>query len=89
MQGNFCAVKGKVWLSTIKSRAYVFLEGGVMKMPDFFEPVRITVMIAFAVGMGIAFHQVFFMVGLVLAILAFIHIMGQRLDQAKPTHRHA
>lgn len=42
-----------------------------MKRSDFFEPASATVMVAFAVEMGTAFHKVFFMAVLALTMLAF------------------
>ena len=57
-----------------------------MKTSDFFEPVRIVVAIAFAVGMGIAFHELFFLAAFVLTMAALIHAIGQHFHQAKLTY---
>jgi hypothetical protein len=59
-----------------------------MKMLNFFESARISVIIAFAIGMGIAFHEVFLLVAFVLTMAALIHAIGQHFHQAKLTHRH-
>ena len=59
-----------------------------MKTLDFFEPVRIGLIIAFAIGIGIAFHEVFFLVAIVLGIVTLIHAIMQHIHRVKPVHRH-
>jgi hypothetical protein len=59
-----------------------------MKKFELFEPVRMAVIISLLVGMGIAFHEVFFLLALVLAAIALIHAISQRIYRAKLTHRH-
>ena len=50
------------------------------------EPVRATLLIAFAIGLGIAVHPVFFLAALLIAVVvlaeAIIYATGQL------THRH-
>jgi hypothetical protein len=50
------------------------------------EPVRATLLIAFAIGLGIAVHPVFFLAALLMAVVmlaeAIINATGQL------THRH-
>lgn len=56
-----------------------------MKALGFFEPVRIVVLIAFAIGMGIAFHEVFLLIALVLSAAAIGHAIEAHIDRV---HRH-
>ena len=50
------------------------------------EPVRATLLIAFAIGLGIAVHPVFFLASLLVAIAALIE--GMINVAAELTHRH-
>jgi len=59
-----------------------------MKALGFFEPVRIAVILAFAIGMGIAFHQVFFLAALAFAVTAVVHAIGEHIHRVRPMHRH-
>ncbi len=51
------------------------------------EPVRATLLIAFAIGLGIALHPVFFLAALLMALVvlaeAIINVTGQL------THQHS
>jgi len=48
------------------------------------EPSRATMLIAFAIGLGIAVHPGFFLVALAVAIAAF----AETIVNATFTHRH-
>jgi hypothetical protein len=50
------------------------------------EPVRATLLIAFAIGLGIAVHPVFFLAALLVAIAALIEAIVNAAGQL--THRH-
>jgi hypothetical protein len=50
------------------------------------EPTNATLLIAFAIGFGIAVHPVFFLVALVIAIAALIESIINAA--AELTHRH-
>jgi hypothetical protein len=50
------------------------------------EPARATLLIAFAIGLGIAVHPVFFLVALLIAIAALVE--GIINAAAQLTHRH-
>ena len=50
------------------------------------EPTRATLLIAFAIGLGIAMHPVFFLAALVIAIAAFVEAIVNAAGQL--THRH-
>jgi hypothetical protein len=56
------------------------------------DPTRAALLIALAIGLGIAVHEVFFLVGLVIAIAAFVqsvvNVVGEPIARAKLTHRH-
>jgi hypothetical protein len=56
-----------------------------MKALGFFEPVRNTIVIAFTIGMGIAFHEVFLLVALVLTAAALGYAIETHIRRAKPT----
>jgi hypothetical protein len=51
-----------------------------------FEPTRATLLIAFAIGFGIAVHPVFFLAGFLLAVAALVEIIINAAGQL--THRH-
>ena len=51
-----------------------------------FEPVRATLLIAFAIGLGIAVHPVFFLAALLIAIAALIQSLVNAAGDLK--HRH-
>ena len=48
------------------------------------EPTTATLLIAFAIGLGIAVHPVFFLVALLIAVAALVEIVVN----ATITHRH-
>jgi hypothetical protein len=50
------------------------------------EPVRATLLTAFAIGLGIAVHPVFFLAALLVAITALIEAIVNAAGQV--THRH-
>ncbi|HEU5246636.1 MAG TPA: hypothetical protein VFU09_06060 [Candidatus Udaeobacter sp.] len=50
------------------------------------EPVRATLLTAFAIGLGIAVHPVFFLAALLVAIAALIEAIVNAAGQL--THRH-
>jgi len=56
------------------------------------DPTKATLLIALTIGLGIAIHEVFFLVALVIAIAAFVqsivNAVGQSIARAKLTHRH-
>ena len=51
-----------------------------------FEPTTATLLAAFAIGLGLAVHPVFFVVALVIAIAALIKILVNAVGHL--THRH-
>lgn len=51
-----------------------------------FEPTRATLLIAFAIGLGIAVHPVFFLAALLVAIAALVEAIINATGQL--THRH-
>ena len=59
-----------------------------MKILGVFEPVRVVVIIALAIGMGIAVHEVFFLAALVLTAVAAGRAIEQHIHRMKPVHRH-
>ena len=50
------------------------------------EPTRATLLIAFAIGLGVAVHPVFFLAALLVAIAALIESIINAAGQM--THRH-
>jgi hypothetical protein len=50
------------------------------------EPTRATLLIAFAIGLGIAVHPVFFLGALLVAIAALVEAVVNAAAQV--THRH-
>lgn len=50
------------------------------------EPTRATLLIAFAIGLGIAVHPAFFLAGLLVAIGALVEAIVNATGQL--THRH-
>jgi hypothetical protein len=50
------------------------------------EPTRATLLIAFAIGLGIAVHPVFFLAALLIAIAALVEAIVNAAGQ--PAHRH-
>ena len=50
------------------------------------EPTTATLLVAFAIGFGIAVHPVFFLVALVIAIAAFVQAIVNAAGHL--THRH-
>jgi hypothetical protein len=63
-------------------------KGGVMKkvLLIVLEPTRATLLIAFAIGLGIALHPVFFLAALVIKIAPLVE--GIINAAAELTHRH-
>jgi len=86
---NFCAVKAKPRLTPRKEPSYACIDkGGVMKkvLLTVLEPTTATLLIAFAIGLGIAVHPVFFLAALVTAIAALIQSLANAARH--PTYRH-
>jgi hypothetical protein len=50
------------------------------------EPVRATLLIAFAIGLGIAVHPMFFLAALLIAVVALVEAIINAAGQL--THRH-
>ena len=50
------------------------------------EPTRATLLIAFAIGLGIAVHPVFFLAALLIAVAALVQTIINAAGQL--THRH-
>jgi len=50
------------------------------------EPVRATLLIAFAIGLGIAVHPVFLVAALLIAVVALVEAIINAAGQL--THRH-
>jgi hypothetical protein len=50
------------------------------------EPVRATLLIAFAIGLGIAVHPVFFLAALLMALVVLAEAIINATGQL--THRH-
>jgi len=51
------------------------------------EPVRATLLIAFAIGLGIALHPVFFLAALLMALVVLAEAIIDATGQL--THRHS
>jgi hypothetical protein len=51
------------------------------------EPTRATLLIAFAIGLGIAVHPVFFLAALLIAVIGLVEAIVNVTVQ--PTHRHS
>ena len=51
------------------------------------EPSRATMLIAFAIGLGIAVHPVFFLAALLIAVAALVEAIINAAGQL--THRHS
>jgi hypothetical protein len=64
-----------------------------MKMFEWLDEPTTTLLLGLAVGLGIAVHPVFFLVALVIAIVAVgrhvFHMMAESAHHLKMTHRHA
>jgi hypothetical protein len=67
-------------------------KGDVMKKFKFLDPTRATLLVALAVGLGVAVHEVFFLVAFAIAIIALpesvFHAIGERIHRARLAHRH-
>jgi hypothetical protein len=50
------------------------------------EPARATLLIAFAIGLGIAVHPMFFLAALLIAVVALVEAIINAAGQL--THRH-
>jgi hypothetical protein len=63
-------------------------KGGVMKkvLLTIIEPTTATLLIAFAIGLGIAVHPVFFLAALLIAIASLIQSLIHAAGDL--THRH-
>jgi hypothetical protein len=63
-------------------------KGGVMKkvLLTIIEPTTATLLIAFAIGLGIAVHPVFFLAALLIAIASLIQSLIHAAGHL--THRH-
>lgn len=63
-------------------------KGGVMKqvLVTILEPTTATLLIAFAIGLGIVVHPVFFLAGLLIAVAALIQSLINAAGYL--THRH-
>jgi len=87
---NICAVKAKLGLSPNSALNICFdlTKGGVMKkvLVTVLEPVRATLLIAFAIGLGIAVHPMFFLAALLIAVVALVEAIINAAGQL--THRH-
>ena len=63
-----------------------------MKKFEFLDPTRATFLIALAIGLGIAVHEVFFLIALAIAIAALVqsvaHDGSENIARTKWTHRH-
>jgi hypothetical protein len=63
-----------------------------MKKLEFLDPTNATLLIALAVGLGIAVHEVFLLVAFVIALIALaqcvFHAMNEHIHRAKLAHRH-
>lgn len=63
-----------------------------MKKFEFLDPMRATLLIALATGLGIAVHEVFFLIALVIAIAvlvqSFARGVSDNIARTKWTHRH-
>jgi hypothetical protein len=56
------------------------------KVLTLLEPTRVTLLIAFAIGLGIAAHPVFFLAALLVAVAALVEAVVNATAQL--THRH-
>jgi hypothetical protein len=86
---NFCPVKPKSRLPRGRWPSYGSInKGGVMKKVLFaaVEPTTATLLIALAIGLGIAVHPVFFFAALLIAIAALIQNLINAAGHL--THRH-
>jgi hypothetical protein len=83
-------VKAKPRLSGSNHQNYASTEkGAVMKkmLLTVLEPSRATMLIAFAIGLGIAVHPVFFLAALLIAVAALVEAIINAAGQL--THRHS
>ena len=86
---NFCAVKSKLRLvAGERIGLSLYRKGGVMKkaLLTILEPTTVTLLIAFATGLGIAVHPVFFLAALLIAIGALSKSIVNAVNHLK--HRH-
>lgn len=56
-----------------------------MKKLQEMEPRTVALLIALTIGLGIALHEVFFLVALAIAFVAGVRVI---CEHAKLTHRH-
>jgi hypothetical protein len=67
-------------------------EGDVMKKFEFLDPTRATLLVALAIGLGMAVHEAFFLIALVIAITVLVqavtHGVSENIARAKLTHRN-
>jgi hypothetical protein len=63
-----------------------------MKKFEFLDSTRATLLIALAIGLGIAVHAVFFLIALAIAIAALVqsvaHDGSENIARTKWTHRN-
>jgi hypothetical protein len=63
-----------------------------MKKPEFLDPRTMTLLIALAIGLAIAVHPVFLVIGFIITIAVLIEAVlngvGEHAHRAKPAHRH-
>jgi hypothetical protein len=67
-------------------------KGDVMRKFRFLDPATATLLIALAIGLVIAVHEVFFLIALAFAIAVLVqtvtHGVSQNIARAKLTHRN-
>jgi hypothetical protein len=94
---NFCPAKAKERLSRERKLSKLKIKGGAMKeirVRPFLEARTVAVLIGLAIGLGIALHEVFFFVALLIALGAVIEwaveatAEHQHVRHLKLTHRH-
>jgi hypothetical protein len=64
-----------------------------MKKFECLDSTTVTLLIALAIGLGIAVYEVFLLVAVVIAIIAFVqsvfHAMSEHMHRTKLAHRHS
>jgi hypothetical protein len=57
------------------------------------EPRTLALLLGFALGLGLAVHELFFVLGAIVAIAAagehMLHAARKHLNATKPVHRHS
>jgi hypothetical protein len=63
-----------------------------MKRLDIFDPTRASLLIALAIALGILVHQVFLIIGFLIAIITLGECMFRAFEErghrGRPVHRH-